>query len=134
MIGALGSAVFSVTEKTMQTFDEFSRRNAGRWAKHDVQGQKPLTQWLGPGLDSISFTMRFDVHYGLNPRKELDKLVELERKAKAMALTIGGKKLGVNLWVITSLEENWLSVGKNGELLVATANVSLEEYVAAVKK
>jgi len=32
------------------------------------------------------------------------------------------------------LEQNWEVVGSKGELLVATANISLEEYVAVVKK
>jgi phage protein U len=134
MIGSLGPVVFVATEKTLRTFDEFTRTSAGRWSKHEVLGKKPLTQWIGPGLDTISFTMRFDARFGLNPRKELDALVELEREGKAMALTIGGKGLGVNLWVITSLEQNWEVVGGKGELLVATANISLEEYVAVVKK
>nr|WP_240479661.1 phage tail protein [Paenibacillus wynnii] len=37
--------------------------------KHDIIGQKPKTQWLGPGLDTITFTMWFDARYGLNPEK-----------------------------------------------------------------
>ncbi|WP_217562799.1 phage tail protein [Paenibacillus sp. GbtcB18] len=129
MIGALGDIVFIATAETLRTFDEFKRSSASRWGKHEILGKKPKTQWVGPGLDTISFVMRFDVRYGVNPRKELDKLVATERSGKAMSLTIGGKGLGVGLWIITSLEQSWGTIDNQGNVLTATANISLEEYV-----
>lgn len=128
-IGYLGDVVFVVSEKTLRTFNEFTRSSASRWAKHEVLGKKPLTQWIGPGLDTVSFTMRFDARYGINPRKELDRLTTLEREGKALPLEIGGKGVGVGLWVITSLEQSWSNIDHIGNILVAMANISLEEYV-----
>lgn len=128
-IGSLGPIVFVVSPEAIRTFDEFTRSSAGRWAKHEVLGKKPLSQWIGPGLDTISFTMWFDVARRLNPRKELDRLVELERKGKAMPLIVGGKAVGVGLWTITSLEQSWKRIDGRGNILFATANISLEEYV-----
>lgn len=125
----MGSVVFVVNPKTIRTFNDLTRSSAGRWANHEVIGKKPLSQFLGPGLDTVSFTMRLDVRYGINPRKELDALVELERAGKAMPLIIGGKALGVGLWKITSLEQNWSSVDNRGNVLAATVNIALEEYV-----
>lgn len=127
-IGSLGPIIYTVSMDQLRTFNEFNRSSSGRWAKHEILGKKPLSQRVGPGLDTISFTMRFDASMGVNPRKELDNLVELERKGKAMPLVIGGKALGVNLWVITSLEQNWIKIDNRGNLLLATANISLEEY------
>jgi len=132
MIGSLGSVVFVATADTLRTFDEFTRTSAGRWAKHEVLGRKPLSQHLGPGLDVITFNMRFDTRYGINPRKEMDELVSLERKGKAVPLTIGGKGLGVGLWVITSLALTYNIVDRAGNVVVGTAALTLEEYV--VKK
>ncbi|GKS13304.1 phage tail protein [Paenibacillus chitinolyticus] len=129
MIGTLGDIVFIATADTIRTFDDFKRSSSSRWAKHEILGKKARTQWIGPGLDTISFTMRFDLRYGINPRKELDKLVETERSGKAMSLTIGGKGLGVAFWVITSLEQSWDKVDNRGNILLASASVSLEEYV-----
>ncbi|MCY7486423.1 phage tail protein [Paenibacillus alvei] len=128
-IGSLGPVVFVVSPEAIRTFDEFTRSSAGRWAKHEVLGKKPLSQWIGPGLDTISFTMWFDVQRRLNPRKELDRLVELDRKGKAMPLIVGGKAVGVGLWTITSLEQSWKTIDGKGNILFATANISLEEYV-----
>ncbi|MBA2943219.1 phage tail protein [Paenibacillus sp. CGMCC 1.16610] len=131
MIGALGPVVFVASAETLRTFSDFTRSSAGRWAKHDVFMQKPKTQFLGPGLDTISFTMQFNASLGINPRKELDKLVELERSGTAMALTIGGKGLGVGLWIITTLSQTWGSIDNEGNVLTASANLSLEEYVVS---
>ncbi|MFW5433697.1 phage tail protein [Paenibacillus apiarius] len=128
-IGSLGPIVFVVSPKVIRTFNDFSRSSSGRWANHEVLGKKPLSQWIGSGLDTISFTIRFDARYGMQPRKELDRLVELERKGKAMPLIIGGKGVGVGLWKITSLEQTWLDIDARGNVLLATASISLEEYV-----
>lgn len=129
MIGSLGPIVFVANAKTIRTFEDFNRRSSSRWAKHDVIGSKPKSQFIGPGLDSISFTMRFDVSYGIKPRKELDALVGLERAGKAMALTIGGKGVGIGLWIITSLDQTWDVIDNKGNVLIGNANISLEEYV-----
>ncbi|WP_068775782.1 phage tail protein [Paenibacillus sp. FJAT-26967] len=129
MIGSLGEMVFVANAETIRTFDDFKRSIAGRWAKHDILSKKPKSQRIGPGLDTISFTMRFDVRYGINPRKEMDRLVGLERDGKAMALTIGGKGVGVGLWIITSIEQPWEIIDNQGNVLKASVNISLEEYV-----
>ncbi|RAV18837.1 phage tail protein [Paenibacillus contaminans] len=129
MIGSFGDVVFVATEDTIRTFTEFSRSAEGRWAKHDVIGRKPVSQFIGPGLDRITFTMVFDVSYGLNPREELDKLVVLEREGTAAALTVGGKGVGVDLWSISSFEQHWDRVDNRGNILYATANLTLEEYM-----
>ncbi|MGO4376422.1 phage tail protein, partial [Paenibacillus sp. MCAF20] len=100
-LGSFGSIVFVVSAEELRTFDDFNRSSASRWAKHDVIGSRPLTQYIGQGLDTITFTMRFDAAYGLNPRKEMDALRNMERDAKAYALTIGGKGFGTGLWIIT---------------------------------
>ncbi|MNC05267.1 phage tail protein [Paenibacillus sp. FSL R5-0636] len=128
-LGNLGPIVFVVSPEAIRTFQEFTRASAGRWAKHEIIGQKPKTQFLGPGLDTISFTMWFDARYGLNPRKELDKLTEIDRAGKALPLIVGKKGVGTGLWVITGLSQAWTKVDNVGNIIRATVNVSLEEYV-----
>lgn len=129
MIGALGSVVFIASADTIRTLQDFTRSTAGRWATHEVIGQKPLLQFVGPGLDTVTFTMRFDVAHGLNPRKEMDALIELERNGEAVSLTLGGKGIGTGLWVITSQEQTYNVIDNKGNVLVGTASISLQEYV-----
>ncbi|MDF9845528.1 MULTISPECIES: phage tail protein [unclassified Paenibacillus] len=128
-IGSLGTVVFVVSPEATRTFQDFSRNVASRYAKHEILGQKPKTQWLGPGLDTISFTMWLDARHGLNPRKELDRLIELERAGKALPLIVGKKGIGTGLWIITGLSQVWKRIDNSGNVLFATVNVSLEEYV-----
>ncbi|WP_339271429.1 phage tail protein [Paenibacillus sp. FSL K6-1330] len=129
MIGALGNVNFLVTDKKIRTFDDFRRSSAGRWEDHEVLGKKPLSQWIGPGLDSISFKMRFDVAYGLNPRVEMDRLVKMERSGKPYTLTIGDKAFGVYKWTIRQLDEDFITVDNKGRLLVSEVTIELKEYV-----
>ncbi|MNC38642.1 Phage P2 GpU [compost metagenome] len=128
-IGSLGTVVFVVSPEAIRTFDGFTRNSAARYAKHEILGQQPKTQFIGPGLDTVSFTMWFDARYKLKPRKELDKLKEIERAGKALPLIIGGKGVGTGLWVITGLSQVWEKIDNVGNVLYATASVSLEEYV-----
>lgn len=134
MIGALGKVVFVATPKTIRTFADFTRSTAGRWANHEVIGKKAVKQWIGPGLDTISFKMHFDAKYGIDPRKEMTGLQQLAALGKAMPLTIGGKALGSQMWVVTQLSQSWDVVDKDGNVITGNADVTLEEYLAVIKK
>lgn len=129
MIGAFGKVVFSVSDSQIRTFSGMTRSNAGRWAEHEVLNRKPTLQYLGPGLDTMSFTMTFNISFGVDPRKEMDELVVMEREGKAHALTLGGKGFGRGLWVITSLEQSFDLIDNNGKILEGSSTVSLKEYV-----
>ena len=129
MIGTFGDVVFEVSAEKIRTFDNFTRASAERWAAHEIIGQKPLSEFIGPGLDTIGFSMRFDAQSGVNPRVEMEKLLVMSRSGQAETLIIGGKGLGVNKWVIKSLTQKWQTVDNQGNLLVGVLDVSLEEYV-----
>lgn len=129
VIGSFGDIIFEVSFNTIRTFDNFTRSSAGRWSEHEVINQKPPSEFVGPGLDTISFSMRFDVQYGMNPRVEMERLLIMERSGQAEILIIGGKGLGVDKWVITDLRQNWQTVDNQGNVLVGVAEVTLKEYV-----
>lgn len=128
-IGSLGPVVFVVSAGAIRTIDEFNRSSAGRWAQHDILGKKPKKQFLGPGLDSVSFSVRFSASYGLNPRKELDRLTTLERSGKALPLIIGRKSVGVGLWTIANMSQDWTDLDGWGNVIDARVTITLEEYV-----
>jgi phage protein U len=113
----------------MRTFDDFSRESSDRWAEHETIKQKPPSEFLGPGLDTISFTMRFDVRFGMNPRVEMEKLLIMSRNGQVETLIIGGKGLGVYKWYITSLKQKWQIVDNRGNVLIGVLDVTLKEYV-----
>lgn len=132
-LGSLGDVVFNTyfdgSKIKSRTFRNFQRTSTDRWAKNDIYMQKPSSQFIGPGLDTVTFDMTFSVSLGMNPRAEMDKLLAYSREGKVMPLIIGGKPLGVSKWKITGLTQTWEVVDKDGNLLKAGLNISLEEYV-----
>ena len=129
MIGSFGEIIFEASYNKTKTFDEFNRTSADRWATHDIIGLKPKSEFLGPGLDKITFTMLFDVSLGVNPRTEMDKLLVMSRLGKIETLIVGGKPLGSYKWKILGLGQNWNIVDNHGNLIKGAINVTLEEYV-----
>lgn len=127
-IGSLGDVIFTVSSKLIRTIDDLTRSSAPRWTNHDVHLQKPKSQFIGPGLDTISFTIRFDARLGVEPRKEADRLINLAQKGKPVAFAIGGKKLGTYLWKLMNVEQGYTRVDNRGNVLVMDVTISLEEY------
>lgn len=128
-IGSYGDIIFEVSAEKMRTISDLSRSASARWANHEIIGQKPKSEFLGPNLDTISFKMRFDIAFGVNPKAEMDKLLIMCRTGQAETLIIGGDVLGVDKWVIKSVTQNWLYFDGFGRCIVGGADVALEEYV-----
>lgn len=128
MIGTLGSAVFETSTDKVFTWNSFSRSGSARYEEHAVVGKKPVLELIGPGLESLSISMRFDVALGINPIVEINKLRESRDNGDILPMTIGGKYLGD--WVIESLSEEWQRTDNKGNLLVASVQFNLKEEAA----
>lgn len=129
MIGSFGDVIFQVSADKIRTFDNFIRSSADRWDKHNIINKKPMSEFIGPDLDEITFTMRFDAAYGVNPRREMEKLLEMGRSGQVETLIIGGKPLGVDKWKIKKLSQKWQTVDNLGNVIIGGLDVTLEEYV-----
>lgn len=88
-----------------------------------------MSQFLGPDLDEITFRMRFDVQYGMNPKQEMDRLLDMSRSGKVEALIIGGIPLGMDKWTVRNVVQKWKTIDGQGRLLSSEASVTLKEYV-----
>ncbi|MBB3132128.1 hypothetical protein FHS19_006855 [Paenibacillus rhizosphaerae] len=128
-VGVLGDIVFIVTSYKVRTFEGLTRTSNDRWANNEIIHKKPRSQFLGPGLDTFDLTVRVDARLGLNPRAEVDKLVQYSREGKVMKFTVGGKGMGVDRVKITSMTQNWETLDNRGNLISATYSLTLEEYV-----
>lgn len=135
MIGIIGDQklnrviTFTTSTDKILTFDNFEQSSFVRLGRHDVHMQKPKTEFLGPELDTISFVMRLDISFGVNPIEEIKKLYQLQKDGEAVSLIIGNRSYGENLWVIKSLRQQYRQVDNRGNLLIAELNIELEEYV-----
>lgn len=127
MIGTFGPVTFSSSSRSVRTFSDLKRSRSFRFAKHDVISGKPKLERIAEDLDSISFTMRFDLALGVDPRAELDRLDSIFRSGDANNLMVGGSPLG--MFVIEKMDEDWRRIDGRGRLIVASVDLQLTEYI-----
>ena len=54
MIGYFGDVIFETSDSRILNFSEFKLESASRFATHDVIGKKPKTEFIGPGLNTVT--------------------------------------------------------------------------------
>jgi len=128
LVGTFGEIVFEVSHDRVRTFDNFSRSGSGRWATHEAYHQKPLPEFLGPGQEEISFSIRLSAFHGVNPKEELARMRKMRDSGEAFELIIGGELVGDNLWILESLREQSSTYTGDGKTLIANAEITLKEY------
>lgn len=132
MIGYLGDRIFETSDKRILTFRDFKRDTASRFATHELINRKPITEYIGPGLQIITFTIGLNASHGVRPKDEINAWNEMAEKGKAELLVIGGEPLGADRWVVKSVSEAWGTVFNQGELYSASLDITLEEYITEV--
>ena len=126
VIGSLGQLPFVCSQKKVLTFSELSKESSVRWAKHDVIGKKPVLEYVGPDLSTISITIRFDSFLGVPPIVGLNRLKRMMENRQYKTLIIGGECLG--RYVIESISEVRKIHSGAGVCQVAIATIELMEY------
>lgn len=134
MIGAIGAKalddviIFEVSDKRILTIDGFKRSNKINFAKNNVLMQKPVSEYTGQELDTISFKITLRADLGTDPREEVNKLIHLHRDGTVITLILWGKAFGTYRWVITSLDMDWTLINKVGYCQTIECGITLEEY------
>lgn len=127
-LGSFGSLVFSVSEKTMRTFDKITWKTSAKYATHDRHIKMDVQEFLGPEPGSISFKIAFSVFHGTNPLSEIMKLNEMVNKGITGRLVLGGKVYGSYRWVISAISAEMKRYDNKGNCLAATVQVTMKEY------
>ena len=128
-LGSLGDLTFQANSRHVETFTDFKRATKARYASHDVVGQKPVIEYIGPEGEEITFSMLLNVRAGVEPVSTAAKLQKMCDEGEANHLIIGGATIGNNMWVVTDVSESWKAVDNNGRVLVSQVDVTLKEYV-----
>lgn len=132
MIGYFGKVVFQASSKKVLTFTGLKRDTAGRWEKHNVIGQKPVNEFIGPDLETISFTINLNGSNGIKPRDEMEKWNRMVNDGTVDILVIGNKPIGKDKWSVKSVSEAWDVIFNKGELYSGKIDVTLEEYIEVI--
>ena len=135
MLGAIGTKelddviVFEVSDQKVLTFQSFVRSNKIRYTKHDILQQKPILEFTGADSDSITLQIILKAELSVNPRKEMDKLIRIQRDGITVSIIIGDGGFGVYRWLITNLNMAWERIDAKGILTSAACDLTLQEYI-----
>lgn len=127
-IGSLGDVVFEASSEKVKTLRDMQRQGSARFATHEIIGKKPLREFLGPGLEKITFQMQFSAGLGVDPASEMKALRELRDKGEALEFVLGGSTVGSELWTIEDLSEDWSRIDGRGKVIFANVSITLQEY------
>lgn len=127
-VGSLGSIIFLTSSGIINTFRDYSRNSSGRWTKHEIIGEKPVMEFLGPDTEEISFKMLLRRDQGISPKEELKRLRKYRDTGTVLPLIIGGNVVGDNFWVVKSIGETVNYWDSLGGILSVSVDVSLTEY------
>ncbi len=131
-IGSLGDIVFEVSSSKVVTFKDYKRTTKARFQSHDIIGQKPILEYLGPDGEEISFTMQFSISLGVEPAEETAKIRELCEKGESMYFVLCNETIGSNQWVIESVGESVDTFDNNGRVILTQIDITLKEYVESM--
>lgn len=127
VIGALGKITFSVSKRSIKTFDNMSWESGTNYAQHGIHLKTPKLEKIGEQADTLSFDMVFSAFLGINPTKEIGRLEKARKKGEVMRLVIGNKIYGKR-WVITKISKGLERFDNKGRLLKASVSISLLAY------
>lgn len=126
-IGTWGPVTFEVNAQRVRTWQEMRRAGEARWATHEVFMGKPVSEFQGPGLDTISLQVRIDAALGLVPENELRDLREQRDIGAVQSLVLGEHPVG--RFILKALSEEHRRHDGAGRLVLAIVALSFEEYV-----
>jgi phage protein U len=132
LVGYFGNVVFQASRHKTLTFSDLKHSSAGRWEKHNVIGEKPVSEFIGPDLDTISLTILLNGSNGVKPRKEMERWIRMVNEGYVDILVIGHKPLGRDQWSVKSVSEAWDVIFNKGELYSGKIDVTLEEYIEVI--
>ena len=123
--GLFANIPFVTSSAVCLTFKDLKVERSTRWATHEVIGKKPVVEYVGPGLASVSFTIQLNSLLGMPPIAVLKGLQMLMEKKEAQRLLIGPDYLGK--FVIESVSEDRKEHTNLGIPVSGSVTITLKE-------
>lgn len=124
MIGYFGDISFKVSSDKVLTFKDLSKELKNRYVEHSVLNSKPILEYTGRDLETISLSIDFLASFGVHPLKEYGKLEKMFMKGESYSLYIGNKNMGK--FVIESMSISYKEIDNKGNILKITAGINLK--------
>ena len=126
-IGSFGKVIFVASANEILTFDDLQQSGTARYAEHAVMGSKPLLEFIGPGLEEISFKVKLDASCGVDPDSEFKTLQEIRDSGEVCVLVFGDTKIGK--FILEGISATEGPRGKDGRATWIEAGLTIKEYV-----
>ena len=131
MIGSIGDVTFETSSQRIRTLFDMKRTGAVRLAQR--MNEKAITEFVGKGLENMSFSMQLARYMGVDPDKEAERLREYRDNGTPLLFMLNNKVVGENKWLIESISEEVERFGRDGEILLMNVELSLSEYVERIQ-
>lgn len=137
-VGSFGDITFYCTSTNgkgkMLSFHDLSRTAAANFAEHERNGEKPYLEFNGDGIDEITMTIEADARYGVKPLEVQEKLFQKKAMGQAEIFVLGGRKVGLNPYVIVNISEGFKTLYIDGRPIAMSFQVTMKEYANQVAK
>lgn len=127
-IGTFGNVVFETSNDLVRTFKDMTRDTNVRLASHDIIGKKPVIEWIGPGTDTIKFSMQFNSILGVEPKDEEKKLRDMAQTGKVAHIIVGGEPVSDYKFIIESISSSGRIYDRDGNLIKSMVDITVKEY------
>lgn len=127
-IGTFGNVVFETSTDLVRTFKDMTRDTNVRLASHDIIGKKPVIEWIGPGTDTIKFSMQFNSILGVEPSDEEKKLRDMAQTGKVAHIIVGGEPISDYKFIIESISSSGRIYDRDGNLIKSMVDITVKEY------
>ena len=75
--GMFGLVPFTCSDKRVLTYQDLQVQRSARYASHEIIGQKPVNEFIGPDSDMVSFKIQLIRNLGVSPAVYLAILREM---------------------------------------------------------
>ena len=129
VLGGYGDVIFEVSSLKVETLMELKRKMKGRYATHEVVGQKSRLEYVGMEPDEITFKMQLHAGLGVNVEAEMEKMMKKLRSGESNYLIFGQHAYGQYKWVLTDLNIDYEYEDRNGAPYYVTMELTLREVL-----
>lgn len=125
ILGMFGTIPFFCSSNKVLTFRNLNISHSSRFAKHDVIGETPLNEYIGPEQQKVTFDIQLRAAFGSSPSLCVMSLNSMLESGKAYVLIMGPDYFGK--FVLTGFEEQRKYFSGLGASIATDVSLTLTE-------
>nr|DAI37036.1 MAG TPA: hypothetical protein [Caudoviricetes sp.] len=128
-VGSWGKVIrFQVSGNRILTFQNgMSRTSPIQFEEHNVLYGAPRLQFIGPGTETVRFTMELNAMLCRKPVRVEDEIRKAMQRGEYYPLIVGGRCILKNA-LITSMSTSYEIVTISGKIMSLKIDIEMSEY------